>query len=238
MSSHSSPACSRLLTGALTLLAVARAEPAEARQGRRVPLEVPRVTSEVVINGRLDAAEWERAVGRTLPDGTTLRFQHDGRHLFVGIAAARSGFPSLCLARGDSVRVLHASAALGSVSYAPAGQAWATGDTAFTYGMRNPDTTSQARRERDAYLARHGWVSTTFRLSGGMAHEMQIAIGLRVPSVALAYFVPLPNNTWAIESWPLPGEPLGCAQPELVRGLVPQRLRFRPAEWENLRLLP
>jgi hypothetical protein len=225
----------RPLLGGLILLAAIPVQDARARQHENVPVEVPRITSEVVIDGRIHGAEWARAEVRTLADGSVLRLQHDGRHLFVGISAARSGFPSLCLALGDSVRVLHASAALGSVSYGMAGESWTTRDTAFSYGMRNPDTTAAARAERAAYLSRHGWVSTTFGMSRGMQHEMQIALGLPAVRAALGYFVPQPS-TWSIEAWPSPGEPMGCAQPDLVRGQVPPRLQFRPAEWAELRL--
>ena len=225
------------LPGMIVVYAILSTDPVAARQGDLAPVDAPRAGSRVVIDGRLDGAEWARAAARTLSDGTVLRFQHDGRHLFVAIAAARSGFPSLCLGLGDTVRVLHASAALGSVRYLQAGGEWVTGDTAFVYGMRSPDTTDQARQERSEYLRRNGWVASTFRMSGGMVQEMQILIGAPVPRLALGYFVSLQNNISTIESWPAPGEPLGCSHPELVRGTVPRRLDFRPATWAELRLL-
>lgn len=216
---------------ALGLSLLSSAEPA---------VEVPRVTpTAVVIDGVHDRAEWASAAVVRLSDGTTLRLQHDGRHLFVGIVAAQTGFPSVCTGRGDSVQVLHASAALGSVTYTRAAGVWTTRDTAFAYGMRNPDTTDQARQERRAYRARHGWVSSTFRMSRGLTHEMQISIDLldRVPRLALGYFVTGAADTWSILPWPssmpLAGD---CGDSELVRGRVPARLHFAPESWVELRL--
>lgn len=203
-------------------------------------VEVPRVApTAVVIDGVHERAEWGSAAVVRLAEGTTIRLQHDGRHLFIGIVAVQPGFPSVCTGRGDSVQVLHASAALGSVRYTGATDSWTTRDTAFAYGMRNPDTTNQARLERRAYLARHGWLSSTFRMSRGLTHETQISIDLldRVPRLALGYFVTGTSDTWSILPWPssLPLED-DCADARLVRGYVPARLHFAPAGWVELRL--
>lgn len=128
----------------------------------------------MVIDGRMGEGEWDRAATQRLPDGTLIRLQQDGRHVFLGIAAAQQGFPSLCVAQGETVRILHASAALGSVTYKRSAQEWTTGDTEFVYGMRNTALTEEARAERSEYLSRHGWLASTYRMGEGRVYELQI----------------------------------------------------------------
>jgi hypothetical protein len=200
---------------------------------------VPRSATPIVIDAKLEPAEWARAAELPLGDGTTLKLQHDGTHLYVGITAQRAGFVSLCTTTGDTVRVLHASAALGSVSYTRSGDTWASRDTAFTYAMRNTDSTEEARQERRTYLTQHSWVSSTVRMSQGHAHEMQIALERvdRMPRIAVAFFVIGTGDSWSIQRWPAGiGEQEGCMDSQLVRGYVPRGLRFDPTSWAELRL--
>ncbi len=150
------------------------------------------------------------------------------------------GFPSVCTARGDVVRALHASAALGSVTYDRSGDnGWIARETEFAYGMRNPDLTEQARGERLEYLSRHGWVGSTFRMGDGQVQELQIALDLlsTTPRLALGYFATAPDNTSTVIPWPGSLRPDdGCANDQLVRGNVPKQLRFEPADWATLKL--
>jgi hypothetical protein len=202
------------------------------------PVRVPRVpVGTVAIDARHAPGEWDRAVTQQLSDGSTVRLQHDGTHLFIAIVAARSGFPSVCGVLGDRVRVYHASAALGALSYAREGAGWTTRDTAFVYGMRDPDSTEAARQERRAYLTEHGWVSTTVRMGGARAIEMQIALSEleSAPRIALGFFIPGSNNQWSILPWPatVPTDD-GCIESQLVRGYATPRLTFQPATWAEL----
>ena len=191
-----------------------------------------------MIDGVIDSTEWRGAVVEQLANGLTIRLQHDGQSLFLGVSSTGEGFPSVCALQADSIRVLHASAALGAVSYGRGGSEWSSRDTAFGYGMRNPALTDQAREERRAYLAEHRWVASTFRMGQGRSHEVQLSFQLLdpVPRIAMGYF----RTQGALVSWP---EPLvsaseGCAEPVLVRGAVPAHPRFKPEMYMELELLP
>lgn len=177
---------------------------------------------------------------RRLPDGTLIRLRHDGRYLFLAIATARQGFPSVCVARGDTIRIFHASAALGSVVYTRSAQEWVTGETKFVYGMRNTALDAEARAERDDYRARHGWLANTLRMSDGRAYELQISLAAAPERsrLAIAFYVP-GGDTGSVLAWPespAPGD--GCFDEKLVRGYVPAALRFAPEEWPVLTLDP
>jgi hypothetical protein len=223
----------RLLPAAVALLGASLST--QAGPAVRVPRAAP-----VVIDGRMDESEWEGSVLQRLAGGGELRLRHDGRSLFLGITSPRQSFVSVCVARTDSVRILHASAALGSVAYGHTADEWRTGDSAFVYGMRNPALTEPASRERADYLSRHGWVASTFRMGGGRVQELQIALDRHagMQAVALALFVPQ-GDSGTVVSWPGTLAPTdGCAEPRLVRGYVPPRLRFAPAGWARLILQP
>jgi hypothetical protein len=198
-----------------------------------VPLAPP-----PVIDGRLDEAEWQGSVPQRLTDETVVRFQHDGRHLFLGIRSSRPGFASVCVAGPDTVRVYHASAALGSVAYERSAGAWVTGDREFAYAMRNPDLTEAARRERSEYLSRHGWVASTFRMGGGLEQELQVSLERvsGMTGIAVAFFIPS-GDTGTVVTWPATLAPDdGCGDERLVRGSVPSPLRFEPDRWARLTL--
>jgi hypothetical protein len=224
---------SRLLPAAAVLLGVSLST--QAGPAVRVPRAAP-----VVIDGRMDQSEWDGSALQRLTDGGELRLRHDGRSLFLGITSPRQSFASVCVARTDSIRILHASAALGSVAYGHAADEWHTGDSAFVYGMRNPALTEAASRERADYLSRHGWVASTFPMGGGRVQEMQITLDRHagIPALALALFVPQ-GDSGTVVSWPGTLAPTdGCAEPLLVRGYVPPRLRFVPAGWARIDLQP
>src|SRR5262245_9429251 len=77
-------------------------------------IDVPR-GAPAIIDGKIDKAEWARAEPDRLSDGSVIRMQHDGRDLFLAVEPVGSGFSSLCVAGEKNVRILHASAALGSL---------------------------------------------------------------------------------------------------------------------------
>lgn len=192
-------------------------------------VQVPR-GEPITLDGLVDDGEWRNALRIEHPPGTVVRLLRDEASLFIGITSSRAGFASLCVAGGGAVHVLHASAALGAVTYRPRGDVWQSADTAFRYAMRNRALDDAARGQRAAYLAEHGWVASTIDMGGRTAQEMQLSLS-RFPlpvSIALGRFL-LPDG---LESWPSSLAPVdGCVAPELVRGDVPRALRFDTGRW-------
>jgi hypothetical protein len=212
----------------LAFVLLACAVRAEAQEQNSV--QVPRGPS-VTIDGRVDDAEWRNALRIEHPAGTVVRLLRDAEHLYLGFTSERPGFASLCLARGNDVHVLHASAALGAVTYRPVGDAWQSGDTAFRYDMRNTALDETASSQRTAYLNENGWVASTARMGNdGRSQEMQIAFS-RFPlpfSLALGRWL----FTSSIESWPATiTDHEGCISQQLVMGSVPQGILFKTPFW-------
>lgn len=216
----------------LSLLVFAFAGQAGAQDtGRSV--QVPRGQA-VTIDGRVDDAEWRNALRIEHPAGTVVRLTRDADHLYIGVTSERQGFASLCLALNNEVHVLHASAALGAITYRPHGDVWQSPDTAFRYGMRNTALDETARSQRAAYLNERGWVASTVRMGNdGRSQEMQIAFSrFALPfSLALGRWL-FTNN---IESWPATlTDHEGCVSHQLVRGEVPQGIQFKTPFWISI----
>ena len=219
---------SRRKTLIIVLLTIGSATHGNAQASASVQL--PR-GNPVTIDGRIDDAEWNNALRIEHPVGTVVRLIRDDAHLFVAITSDRPGFVSLCLARNDTIHVLHASAALGAVTYRPSGGTWSSPDSAFRYSMRNRALDENARRERAAYLSDNGWVATTVSMTEGRSQEMQIALARFSPPFALALGRFLLGGAGG-EAWPSTLSTTdGCVEPQLVRGDVPRELRFNPVNW-------
>ena len=194
-------------------------------------IQVPRGAG-IMIDGNVDDAEWRNATRLEQPAGTVVRLLRDAGHLYLGITSERQGFASLCVATNDDVHVLHASAALGAVTYRPNGDMWQSADTAFRYAMRNTALDDAARAERASFLNQNGWVASTVRMGNdSKSQEIQIALD-RFPlplSMALGRWLITEKTT---EWWPATiSDHEGCFSQQLVRGYVPQRLLFKPKYW-------
>lgn len=200
-------------------------------------VKVPRGPAPT-IDGVIDSTEWRGAAVERLSNGLTVRLQHDGTYLFLAISSTGEGFPSICAVKGDTLRVLHASAALGAMIYTRTPEGWSRRDTVFVYGMRNTELTPAARDERRAYLAEHRWVASTFRMGQGRAHELQLSLALldRVPRIAVGYY----RTQGAQAAWPesLVAEGEGCGELRLLQGYASSGPRFRPDMYVELELEP
>jgi hypothetical protein len=216
----------------VALIALAYTVHAEA-QGAGNSVQVPRGPA-VTIDGRVDDAEWRNALRIEHPAGTMVRLMRDADHLYFGVTSERQGFASLCVATNNEVHVLHASAALGRVTYRPRGDAWQSPDTAFSYGMRNTALDATAQSQRAAYLGENGWVASTVRMGNdGRSQELQIALNkFTLPfNIALGRWL----FTNSIESWPgTITDHDGCFSLTLVSGSVPQGILFKPSFWVTI----
>ena len=78
-------------------------------------LALPRSPSPV-IDGTAADAEWKAAWRSTNRD-TTLFLLHDGEDIYAAVKSPGFAITSVYVARGDELRILHASAAIGEAVY-------------------------------------------------------------------------------------------------------------------------
>jgi hypothetical protein len=185
------------------------------------------------LDGTIQDDEWRGAkrthqgtielLTRTTPDGG----------LALGIHAPAYAITSVYLRVNDTITVLHASAAIGDVTYVrqPDGAWKLTNEFVFTRYRDVPDFT--ARHEE--FLQKHRWVSTHARLGAPGDTELFIApdllggkTGRGGPRLAVTYYDPDVKKV-------LLAAPAGLAdaaiQPEINAGFTAATLRFEPDTW-------
>ena len=135
---------------------------------------------------------------------------------------------TVCLDRGDSVAVLHSSAALGTAVYRRAQYGWDLTRT-FTWELRDSTMSAAAQQEREAFLQREGWVATIAYLGANTDTEFKIAM----PSgrVRLAVIPMSVGQAYRETAW-WPGRIAdGCRSIALLSGDAPGQLQFAPDNW-------
>jgi hypothetical protein len=200
-------------------------------------ITVPR-SRAVVIDGTLEEAEWRGSAVVRRPDGDVL-LRHDGKYLYIGVRTARRGFPSVCFARGDTVRVAHASFALGEVVYTRHGTSWRLG-APFAWEAPARTLGPEADQRRARFLAEHGWTGSTLAMGNPRHAEMQIALDQLDPRelrIGVAFFMEDEGRGEGVASWPRALRD-DCVNDRLVRGYAPERLTFRKKSWTKLSLAP
>lgn len=221
----------------LTVLALAAVvvveEDGSPRDG--TPISVPR-SRAVVIDGIIEEGEWRGSMVVKRRGGDVL-LRHDGKYLYIGVRAARRGVPSICVMRGNVVRVMHASFALGEVTYAKKHATWRLGGPV---AWEPPARAGGSDRdpERARFLAERGWIGSTVPMGNPRHAEMQIALDRLDPRdvrIAVAFLLEDAGRGEEIASWSRAARD-GCANERLVRGDAPERLTFRNTAWMRVKL--
>ena len=197
------------------------------------PLRVP-LGPAITLDGRLGESEWEGAIHLPLsPRGALFLKNHQG-FLAVGVRGPSFGLAHLALASRDTIRVLHASAALGSIVYVREGQDWRKIQDP-TWEVRDTSQTAAGVAERERYLAAHDWVGTT----GYMGRENEIEFLVRRERfggeelrMAVVFYPMGPPGD--LPRWPDTVQD-GAVAVELLSGPMPSRLIFEPESWGWIR---
>ena len=199
-------------------------DPAPARPDSTV--RVPRGVA--TLDGTFLGGEWSGAFVAPLTGGGEVRLMHDGGYLYLGVQRRGALIVTVCLDRGDSVAVLHSSAAIGTAIYR---RAQNVRDLArrFTWELRDSTMSTAAQREREAFLLREGWVATNAYVGAGTDTEFKIAIPsgrARLAVVPMSVGQNYEETAW----WP--GRLAdGCRARALLTGAPPAQLQFAPDSW-------
>ena len=113
------PTILRLLLASL-LLAI----PTSPVQGQEGPTVRAPSGSPIILDGQLAVDEWADALQEPLSGGGELLLMAHGQNLFLGVRGPGFGLAHVAMASPDTIWVLHASAALGSIVYAKGPEGW------------------------------------------------------------------------------------------------------------------
>ncbi len=155
----------------------------------------------------------------------------DKKYLRIAVTGDRLHVASICLTTdGESVQVLHASAALGGLLLNKEGDDFRTSG-AFTWELRNTAMDKAAMSERNEYLERNGWVATTMGM--GEAGNVEFIIRkdqFKGNKIYLAAGLMTASDPSGIVA--LPREEGGhCASHSLVSGAPDPFYPMQPSGW-------
>jgi hypothetical protein len=190
---------------------------------------VPRGAAPV-LDGTLSPDEWSDALTIDVTAQVRIFLKHADGYLFLGIQATTMGVGSPLLIVGEEIRVLHASAALGTAIYARQGDLWKLRQD-FTWQCRSTGFSTYALSERVRFLERNGWLGTIGYLGNPTQFEYQIAWG--EGPLALLFLFGEFTNSFQLLSWPLATED-AAQYTELVTGTTPSELCFSVTDWATL----
>lgn len=185
----------------------------------------------ITLDGHASSHEWDGAEVHDLTGSGSVSILQDDDHVYLAVQDDAFGWSHVYVPDGDTVRVLHASAALGTALYVRDAEGWQLREP-FKWGVRDTTFSAAAEAERAAFFDRHGWVANTNRMGSRRVIEFQIDKGLFGPSgprLAVLYAEdPADPHRW----------PAGLADatldPDLIRGAPPERLTFLPDTWSAL----
>ena len=72
---------------------------------------------DITLDGRVDSLEWKKATSYPLQHSGEVKIMSDQNYIYVAVKGGSRGWSHVYAKRGATVRVLHASAALGTAVY-------------------------------------------------------------------------------------------------------------------------
>lgn len=198
----------------------------------QVPSGAP---SAVVLDGRLSKGEWAGAAEHALAGGGRLLIRQAAKYVHVAVEGTGFGWSHVYVAHRDTVRVFHASAALGTARYVQEAGRWRLAQP-FVWAMRDTTRSAAAQAERAAFLEHHGWVANTNGMGSRRVNELRIAKAMfdaGAPRLAVLFA----EDPAEPRHWP---DTLADAtlDADLVRGAPPEHLVFEPESWAQITLDP
>jgi hypothetical protein len=193
-------------------------------------LFVVQASVSIQTDGILSDGEWTGAEQHDIGNGNKVFLKRDNDVLHVALSSANSPFWShLYLSDGKRIKVMHASAALGSINYEADGSLWRTSDKSFVYELRDREFTPETATKMDSYFSKNGWVSNNVNLGDKKTVEAKINLEGFTPK----YFACVVATPEEYYSFPV-GLKDHTVLTRLVQGYAVDSLTFEPDLWKKL----
>ena len=114
----------------------------------------------IQLDGNISKAEWAGAKTHDLSAGGRLYILQEEKILYIGIKGTSPGWVHVYLHWKDSVKVLHASAALGEQLYTNEKNTWKL-QQKFNWELREPGYGEALVKKQVAYFQKNGWCANT-----------------------------------------------------------------------------
>ncbi|MCD6286568.1 MAG: hypothetical protein J7M39_11715 [Anaerolineae bacterium] len=184
------------------------------------------------IDGTLSAGEWGDAAIELLSDGSELLLMHAEGYLYLGIrSTTREGSATnIYVEDDDQVRILHASAALGTAITQQGTDNWQQ-TREFDWKCRGSSNSEAAVAARAAYLRDEGWVVGISPM--GTPNELEYQIELMSTLRRIAVSAARSSSPDERVFWPATLDD-DCIKP--TPGGMPPELHLSPAQWAEIDL--
>jgi len=163
---------------------------------RRPATLIPEVSQDnpPLIDGTLSPGEWDGAREESFKNGSQLFLQTDSKYLYLGIRSNSAGMlmGNVFIQSGDTISILHISAALGTAIYQQGTEGWHLIQD-FNWQCRDAGNSQAALDERRAFLEQSGWLGSISYM--GIPEELEYQIELTAEPMYL--FVVFENVDYA-----------------------------------------
>jgi hypothetical protein len=183
------------------------------------------------IDGVMAQHEWQGAEELLSGDGYRLLLKKKNEILYGVMTGGNKFWAHLYISDNSFIKVMHASAALGSVEYKRNNKVWVTMDT-FNYELRDTIYNSNTATKMSNYFSTYGWVANNNNLGSGNVIEFKVNI--KKMKGPLYFACVIANNDMTLHGFPV-GLKDNTILPRLVQGYAPDSLSFEPGTWKRIK---
>jgi len=184
--------------------------------------------NSIQLDGILNDNEWKNAKEYRLSGGGKLLIKKENKELYIAMAGDKQAWAHVYLYSLDTIRVMHASAALGEAKYIRQNDLWRSIET-FQWALREKEYNDELVRKQQDHYQKHGWVANNNNMGNGMTFEFKLNLSHPDPVYFACVLAQVP-----LELSYFPGSLSdNTILPKLVQGYTPDSLQFDPALWEK-----
>lgn len=185
---------------------------------------------DITLDGRVDSLEWKKAKSYPLQHGGEIKIMSDQRYIYIGIRGETKGWSHVYSKRGTTVKVLHASAALGTAVYEVQKKSWEATQS-FQWELRDTSLSEGVLNNRLEYLKKNGWVATLTTMN---AKEQEFIISRALfDSTGMRIAIVRGSVAKSLHYWPATLKD-GTLTEQLVYGQPPDSVMFDFTTWSTL----
>jgi len=183
-----------------------------------------------VIDGKIDPTEWVGAHKGDLSGGGKVWVLQRGGFIYVAVRGARPGLASLCAFQGDTVRILHASAATGEARFSRSAGAWIQ-TAGFEWRLRDSSLAGgPVVPQYDEMVQEIGWTANPSGV-GSPDREFRIRADI-VDALAVTFLATAEPMTLAY--WPSTVADDCRINLRIAQGFLPASATFDPSGWYRI----
>lgn len=186
----------------------------------------------IILDGKISKTEWAGAKEFSLSSGGKLYILRKEETLYFGITGKSHGWAHIYLNWEDSVKVLHASAALGDQLYANEKGNWKL-QKEFTWELREFEYNEKLIQKQASYYAKNGWCATNNNTGDKITLEYKIDLK-RFGNAEVKFAALFTSDAKALSYFPTQLDDNTLLE-KLVSGSNPDNLHFKPETWTKIR---